>query len=178
MRTILTVSCLTVILAACGGSEEPAKQATSVETATVTTPAETEATTLPSAVPEDDVADPEIQARLAALPAPYNDANLDRGQKIFKQCSTCHLTEKGKGNRVGPNLYGIFGRHTAMAEGFSYSDAMKEADFSWTPDHLEEWLTNPREFMPGNRMSFAGVRKPDDRRDVIAYLLIETSDAE
>jgi cytochrome c len=181
MRTLLTTSILAFTLAACGGSDDSgattpasvtAPEVTTSETPPPPAPATSSASSSP---PTEEATDPSVQAKLDTLPAPYNEAKLSNGKRIFKQCSTCHLTEEGAGNRVGPNLYNIFGRHTAEAEGFKYSDALQEADFKWTPEHLDSWLTNPRKFLPGNRMSFAGVRKPDDRRDVIAYLLIATS---
>ena len=68
----------------------------------------------------------------------------------------------------------MFGRVVGTAEGFDYSDAVEEADFEWTAVQLEEWLASPREFLPGNRMSFAGVRRERDRHDLIAFLMIRT----
>ena len=113
-------------------------------------------------------------AEFANLPAPYNTADYARGKRTFKLCVSCHLTAEGAGNLVGPNLHGLFGREAGSLEGFAYSDALTDADFIWEPVHLDEWLTNPRAFLPGNRMSFAGVRKPEDRLGLIAYLMVES----
>ncbi|WP_407694963.1 c-type cytochrome [Sedimentitalea nanhaiensis] len=95
--------------------------------------------------------------------------DIEAGAKVFKKCAACHKLEEGK-NVVGPYLYGVVGRPVAAAEGFKYTDAMKEVGGEWTPDRLAEFLTKPRDFAPGTSMSFAGLRKEDDRTNVIAYL--------
>jgi cytochrome c len=118
------------------------------------------------------------QARIAALPAPYNSASYDSGKRVFAQCRSCHTIEAGAPSRVGPNLHGVFGRKIATAPNFSYSPATQGADFVWDAAQLEQWLANPQTFLPGNRMAFAGVRNPEQRRDVIAYLMVETAAAE
>tara|TARA_B100000678_G_scaffold64418_1_gene52530 strand:+ start:21519 stop:22019 length:501 start_codon:yes stop_codon:yes gene_type:complete len=164
MHRLLIVATLSLALAACGGSEEPA-------------PAPTPEAAAPTQAPEPvDTAeqDAAIADAIAALPAPYNETDYKNGQRIFKQCATCHLVKEGGGHRVGPNLHGIFGKTAGHHDDFSYSKAMEKADFTWTPEQLDAWLANPKEFLPGNRMSFPGVRKPNDRVDVIGFLLIET----
>jgi cytochrome c len=83
---------------------------------------------------------------------------------------TCHNFQKGGPNAVGPNLYGIVGRPRASAPGFAYSDAMKAKGGEWTIDDLNKFLTNPREFVPGTKMTFAGLPRESQRADVIAYL--------
>ena len=164
-------------LTACGGSGTEAETQTAPA---ATTPA-TEAAPAPAATPvAEPVATPaaapegEPNAEFASLPAPYNTADYALGKRTFKLCVSCHLTAEGAGNLVGPNLHGLFGREIGTLEGFVYSDALMEADFIWEPGHLDEWLTNPRAFLPGNRMSFAGVRRPEDRLALIAYLMLET----
>ncbi len=102
------------------------------------------------------------------------NADADKGQGIFKRCQACHNGEKGGPNKVGPNLWGVVGRPVASHEGFSYSAAMK--DFSnggtehWTYENLNHFLTDPKAFVPGTAMSFAGLKKDSDRADVIAFL--------
>jgi cytochrome c len=116
-----------------------------------------------------------MQARIAALPAPYNEASYEGGRRVFAQCRSCHTIDAGAGNRVGPNLHGVFGREIGTAAGFTYSQAVQDADFVWDADQLDHWLANPQTFLPGNRMAFAGVRDETARRDVIAYLMAETA---
>ncbi len=124
-----------------------------------------------------DVSAEEMQARIAALPAPYNAASYEAGRRVFAQCRSCHTINADGGNRVGPNLHGVFGRVVGTAEGFTYSQPVQDADFVWDADHLDHWLANPQTFLPGNRMAFAGVRNETQRRDVIAYLMAETAPA-
>lgn len=92
------------------------------------------------------------------------------GKKIFVQCSVCHSVVKGK-NLLGPSLYGVVGRKSGTAEGFkNYSPAMKNANIAWTEDNLDQYLANPKALVPGNRMIFLGLKKAEDRANVIAYL--------
>ena len=116
----------------------------------------------------------EPSAEFAALPAPYSDASYSIGKRVFKLCSSCHTVAEGGPNLIGPNLHGLFGKQVGYADGFSYSPAVQEADFIWTPEKLDEWLESPRTFLPNNRMTFQGVRKPAERQAVIAYLMVET----
>lgn len=118
----------------------------------------------------------EQQAEITALPAPYNEANYEAGRRVFAQCRSCHVIQAGAPNRVGPNLHGVFGRQIGTAEGFTYSQAVQDADFVWDADHLDHWLQNPQTFLPGNRMAFAGVRDETQRRDLIAYLMVEAAE--
>jgi cytochrome c len=102
------------------------------------------------------------------------NANLKRGQNLFLQCRACHSLEEGGLNKVGPNLYGMFGSKAAFATGFAYSDALTNSDVVWTPDTVDQWLARPSQFLPGNRMVFVGIRDPQDRANIIAFLRQET----
>ena len=138
-------------LAACGGapaSDDGAAEEEGVEEE----PAEEEAPEPPA-----DVAFADLTGDAAA------------GETVFAQCRTCHLVEEGK-NGVGPSLYGIVGRASGSIEGFKYSDANANSGVTWTPEVLYDYLEAPREFMPGTRMAFPGLKNPQDRADVIAYL--------
>ena len=112
----------------------------------------------------------EKKALLASLPAPYNTADLDNGEAKFALCQSCHTITPDGANMTGPNLHGIFGRKSAANAEFKYSDALKAANWTWDADHLNQWLEKPQTFLPGTKMAFAGLKKPEDVANVIAYL--------
>ncbi len=91
------------------------------------------------------------------------------GEKVFGKCKSCHSVQKDK-NGVGPSLYGIVGEKIAAAPGFSFSDALMAHEGDWDFASLAAWLADPEAFAPGTKMSFAGLPKPEDRVNVIAYL--------
>jgi cytochrome c2 len=103
----------------------------------------------------------------AALAQPAGDPQA--GEKVFAQCKACHTAEPGK-NRIGPSLYGVVGRKAGTEPGFAYSPAMKDAGIVWTPETLDQYLTDPKAKVPGNKMAFPGLKNPTDRANVIAYL--------
>ena len=113
-------------------------------------------------------------ALLASLPAPYNAGDLENGRRVFARCRSCHTITEGGPNMTGPNLYGVFGRQVGTHEKYRYSEAVKTAGFVWDAEKLDHWLERPRDFLPGNKMSFVGIAAEQDRRDVIAYLKVET----
>jgi cytochrome c len=93
----------------------------------------------------------------------------EAGRRVFARCRSCHVLEEGV-NRVGPSLYGIFGRETGSVEGFRYSEANANAGITWTHETMFEYLENPREYIPGTIMAFPGLRDEQDRADVVAYI--------
>ena len=92
------------------------------------------------------------------------------GRAAFSQvCSTCHTSEPDK-NRIGPSLFGVVGRHAGSASGYDYSDAMKKASVTWSDESLDRYLVDPKNFVPGNKMPYMGVKNDQRRGDIIAYL--------
>jgi cytochrome c len=97
-------------------------------------------------------------------------ADVTRGEKIFKKCATCHTVKQGEAAKVGPNLFGIIGRAKGSFAGFKYSDAMKAKGGSWNRAEIDQFITKPKDYLPGTKMAFAGLKKPQDRADVILFL--------
>lgn len=104
-----------------------------------------------------------------ASPAAFADGDVAAGKKVFRKCQACHVVEKGK-NRVGPSLYGVIGRKAGSVDGFKYSDAMSSYGEVWTEEALDNYLQSPRDVVKGTKMAFPGLKKAEDRADVIAYL--------
>lgn len=113
-------------------------------------------------------------AAIAALSAPaLAEGDAKKGERVFKKCQACHQVGDDAQNRVGPILNDIIGRTAGTVEGFKYSDAMIQAGedgMVWNDEHLHGYLEKPRDYIPGNKMSFAGLRKEEDRDDVVAFL--------
>jgi cytochrome c len=101
-------------------------------------------------------------------------ADAAAGEAVFKKCTSCHTGDKGGANKVGPNLFGVVERPIASHEGFGYSAAMKDfsqgGSVTWTFDNLNHFLTAPKKFIPGTAMGFAGLKKEEERANLIAYL--------
>lgn len=99
-----------------------------------------------------------------------------KGSRYFAQCRACHKLTSEPKHRMGPNLGGLFGRTAGTAEGYEkrYSKALRDAGFVWTEEKLNEWLKAPRTFLPGNKMTYGGMRKEQMRYDLLAYLRTAT----
>ena len=96
-----------------------------------------------------------------------------QGERVFVACRTCHVVVEGR-NQVGPSLYGIIGREAGTVERFRYSPANQNSGITWTEPVMYAYLENPRAFIPGTIMAYAGMRSPQDRADVIAYIKQES----
>jgi cytochrome c len=97
-------------------------------------------------------------------------ASAAAGQAVFNRCKICHTIEAGGRNIVGPNLHGIFGRKAGSVENFAYSPAVKESGVVWDDDTLTKYLRDPKEFIPGDRMAFPGIKNEGQLADLLAYL--------
>jgi cytochrome c len=112
-------------------------------------------------------------AQNPAVPTSETADVVAEGEKAFRRCTACHSIGEGAANRMGPQLNGILGRQAGTQQGYSYSAALTaagEAGLTWTPETVASFLKRPRDFLPGNKMSFGGV--PDERllTSIIAYL--------
>ncbi|WP_298669434.1 cytochrome c family protein [uncultured Sphingomonas sp.] len=98
-------------------------------------------------------------------------ADAAKGAEVFKKCAACHTINQGGANGIGPNLYGTLGEGIAQGKaGFAFSDALKAVGGNWDFDKMNAWLTSPRKFANGTKMTFAGLSNPQDRADIILYL--------
>jgi len=95
--------------------------------------------------------------------------DAQRGTQVFAQCKICHSLEAGK-NMVGPSLHGLIGRKAGSAPGFAYSPAMKNSNVTWNNDTLSKYLSDPKAFIPGDKMAFTGIKDPSKLGDLLAYL--------
>jgi cytochrome c len=161
--TLLTVMGLSALLAACGQGGSSGGDSGGGASQTAAAPPEA-----------PKLSDADKQKLLASLPAPYNTGDLKNGEAKFGLCRSCHTITPGGANMTGPNLYGVFGRKAGSLEGYNYSDAVKNAGFVWDGEHLDKWLAQPRTFLPGTKMTFAGLKNPKDRIDLIAFLKVES----
>jgi cytochrome c len=101
---------------------------------------------------------------------PAMAGDIEAGEKVFKKCKACHVVDQEK-NKTGPHLVNIFGRAAGSLESYTkYSTAMKESGIIWNDETLDAYLENPRKYVKGTKMAFGGLKKEDDRLNVIAYL--------
>ncbi len=153
LGTLALVSLVSV--SACGGRTDEASAP----------PAEAETAAVEAAV------EAPAEAVEAAAGAAFADLTGDAaaGEKVFALCRSCHVLEEGV-NRVGPSLHNIVGRVSGSVEGFNYTEANANSGITWTPEELFTYLEDPQGVIPGTRMAFPGVKDPQDRADLIAYL--------
>jgi cytochrome c len=106
---------------------------------------------------------------LVAFAGAAQAGDVEAGKTVFKKCMACHKAEAGK-NGVGPSLFGVVGRKAGSEAGFKYSPAMTAKGVTWDAANIDAYLKDPKGFVPGNKMAFAGLPKDEDRANVIAYL--------
>jgi len=105
------------------------------------------------------------------MPVDLGKGDLKKGESLFKtRCAQCHTLGSGEPHKVGPNLHGLFGRKTGQADGFSYTEANVKKGITWGEDTLFDYLADPKKYIPGTKMAFAGLKKEKDRNDIIKYL--------
>ncbi len=150
-----------IALPACSKKAEDDTATTS--TTNTTTSSTTTAAAAPAAPAATDVATTD-GTKLASF-----TGTAAAGEKVVVVCKTCHAFEAGK-NMIGPSLHGIVGRHSGIAPGYTYSAANKNSGIVWTEDKLFQYLENPQRVVPGTKMTYTGVKDPQQRADVIAYL--------
>lgn len=190
LRSLLAGSALAIALAACSGAGEETTEAEASQTPAMTSPvaedvaadaADAEArdsaaadadAAQEEAAAEDDPA-PEAAAKAAPPPPPPPPAPAKVAEAsppaAYNRCAVCHTANKGGEDKLGPNLYGVFGSRAAEG-GFSYSTALKDSGLTWDEATLHSWLENPRALVPGNRMSFPGLKDAAKRQEIIDYL--------
>jgi cytochrome c len=157
------------LLAACGGGGQEASAPAPEATAEVAPEADmtAEAEVVEEAAP--------AEAEVTPVAATENFADFTgtaaAGKAVFVQCQACHVQQEGV-NRVGPSLHNIVGRQSGSVEGFRYSQANQGSNVVWTEENLFTYLKNPRAFMPGTTMAFAGIPDPQKRADLIAFLKV------
>jgi cytochrome c len=176
---IIASVAMLALVAACGGGGEKKDAAPKAEAPKVEAPATPEAPKTAEA-PKTDPAAPATPAA-GAIQLAIKDAagaavsgDPGNGAKVFRQCQTCHVVVAGQ-NKVGPSLHAIIGRTAGQVPGFRYSEANKNSGKVWTEQALYDYLENPRATIPGTIMAFAGLKKPQDRADVVAYLKTATN---
>jgi cytochrome c2 len=106
---------------------------------------------------------------LALVAQAQGVGDAQRGAQVFAQCKVCHSLEAGK-NMLGPSLHGLIGRKAGSVPGYAYSPAMKNANVTWDDDTLSKYLSNPKAFIPGDKMAFVGIKDPNKLGDLLAYL--------
>ncbi len=111
-----------------------------------------------------------VLALLVASPSVAFAQDISAGERSWNKCRACHQIGETAKNGVGPELNGLFGRHSGSVEGYSYSSANKNSGITWDEATLTKYLTSPRDVVKGNKMAFAGLKKPEDVANVIAYL--------
>jgi len=125
-------------------------------------------------LPEPDSSEAAVTAQIEAAIDPISallmNASIEKGKKIYKKCGSCHNYEKGSVNKVGPNLWNIVNRSKASMDGFAYSDALAKYGGIWSYEELAAFVYKPKEYIVGTKMNFAGLKKVEDRANLVLFL--------
>jgi len=121
------------------------------------------------AIAVEDTSEPAEEVAEVPFEEIYAAADAGAGERLWRGCQACHALEDGK-NGTGPHLFGVVGRDKGSVAGYSYSDAMATQAGDWTPEDLNGFLQSPRDYTPGTKMSYSGMRDAEDRANLIAYL--------
>lgn len=106
---------------------------------------------------------------IASIPlAQAQDAG--KGEAVFKQCAACHSVGENARNKIGPQLNGLFGRKAGSVEGYFYSPANKNSGIVWSEENFSAYIKDPRSFIPGTKMAYAGLKSEEEIKDLIAYM--------
>ena len=111
-----------------------------------------------------------VLALLAGSTIAANAADAKAGEDVFKRCAVCHSSDKGGGDGLGPNLFGIVGRKAATRPGFAYSAPLQKSGIVWTKTNLTKWVAGPARLVPGTKMAFAGISSKKQQGDLVEYL--------
>ena len=119
--------------------------------------------------------DEQKAALLAELPEPYRSADLERGERLYAMCRSCHTYVPGGANLTGPNLWGTFDAKAGHVAGYNYSEALKTSGLVWDAATMDKWIENPRGLVQGTKMAYVGMKSPEDRAALVAWLKVNTS---
>ncbi len=112
---------------------------------------------------------------LSAGAVQATEINMDLAKRQAAICTSCHYFGENEGHKVGPNLYGIIGRPAGSKADFAYSEDMKKQKFKWDAERIDKWITAPKAMLPGTKMSYPGMDKPEIRKNIIAWVVSVTT---
>jgi len=125
---------------------------------------------LPVSNPSENTPAVQMETTIEPISALLMNASIEKGEKIYKKCGSCHNYQKGSANKVGPNLWNIINRSKASVDGFAYSDSLAKFGGIWSYEELAAFVYKPKEYIVGTKMNFAGLKKVEDRANLVLFL--------